>query len=329
MNIIEITNKFPAELDAIQYFERYRWNGNIECPYCGKTKVGKRNKDSRFHCKSCKKSFSVTTNTKLHDTRLPLKTWLFAFGIVADAKKGLSAKQLERNLGIHYETSWTMYHKIRDLMSIENEGIKLDDIVELDTTQIDKDMRKCQSEAKGTPASIPELDKAKEKYESKGFKFKEGEYKKPYRCGKQKPGLGASDMKIAGVVEREGNVIADVVKNTGFAELKKLINKHVNKSRKKTVLLTDEASGSKKFKEIMNHIVIDHQKIYSYKGLNTNTIESFWAIIERQIKGQHHHVSLEYLDKYVAECVFKFNNRKNDDMFETLVKLSMNKKIEL
>jgi len=326
MNIIEITNKFPTELDAIKYFERYRWNGDIVCSYCGSIKVGKRNKDHRFHCKSCKKSFSVTTNTKLHDTRLPLKTWLFAFGIVSDAKKGISAKQLERNLGIQYRTSWNMYHKIRDLMSIENEGVKLDDIVEMDTTQIDKDMRKCQSEAKGTPASIPELDKAKEKYESKGFKFKEGEYKKPFICGKQKPGLGASDMKIAGVVERDGNIVADVVKNTGFAELKKLINKHVNKSRKETVLLTDEASGSKKFKEIMNHIVIDHQKIYSYKGLNTNTIESFWAIIERQIKGQHHHVSLEYLDKYVAECVFKFNNRKNDDMFETLVELSMIKK---
>ena len=59
--------------------------------------------------------------------------------------------------------------------------------------------------------------------------------------------------------------------------------------------------------------------MFSYKGLNTNTIESFWAIIERQIVGQHHHVDLKYLEKYVAETVFKFNNRKDDDMFETLV----------
>jgi len=73
----------------------------------------------------------------------------------------------------------------------------------------------------------------------------------------------------------------------------------------------------------MNQIVIDHQKIYSYKGLNTNTIESFWAVVQRQIVGQHHHVDLKYLDKYVAETVFKFNNRKKDDMFETLVKNSM------
>ena len=87
--------------------------------------------------------------------------------------------------------------------------------------------------------------------------------------------------------------------------------------------MTDEGRGNQRFKHVMNQIIIDHSKLYSYKGLNTNTIESFWAIVERQIKGQHHHVSLEYLDKYVAECVFKFNNRNIDDMFETHVKLSM------
>ena len=72
-------------------------------------------------------------------------------------------------------------------------------------------------------------------------------------------------------------------------------------------------------KKIIDHIKIDHSMMYSYKGVNSNTIESFWAIIERQIVGQHHHVDLKYLEKYVAETVFKFNNRKDDDMFETLV----------
>ncbi|MBA7561150.1 IS1595 family transposase ISPepr2 [subsurface metagenome] len=321
MNLIEITNKFPTELDAIKHFEKVRWRKKPKCSYCGSDNIGSRNKDGRFHCKNCNKTFSVTTNTNIHNSRLPLKTWLFAFGVISDAKKGISAKQLERNLGIHYESAWVMYHKIRDLMSIENEGISLDDIVEMDTTQIDKDMRKYQSE-KGKPYRIPKLDQEIKKYKGR-FVFKEGKYKKPAKVGSQKRGLGASDLKIGGVVERGGNVVAHVIKNTGFKELKKLIDKHVKKSRKETVLITDEATGSKKFKTIMNQIVIDHQRIYSYKGLNTNTIESFWAIVERQIKGQHHHVSLEYLDKYVAECVFKFNNRNIDDMFETLVKLSM------
>jgi hypothetical protein len=130
-------------------------------------------------------------------------------------------------------------------------------------------------------------------------------------------------LSVGGVVEREGNVIAHVIQNTSFAEMKKLIDDHVKKSRKETVLLTDEGRGFVRMDNIINHIVIEHKKLYSYRGLNTNTIESFWAIVDRQIKGQHHHVDIEYLEKYVAEVVFKFNNRKNDDMFETLVKLSM------
>ena len=117
--------------------------------------------------------------------------------------------------------------------------------------------------------------------------------------------------------------MAQVIKNTKFPELRKLIDRQVKKNRKKTVLITDEGRGNLEFKKIMNQIVIEHKKMYSYKGLNSNTIESFWAIIERQIKGQHHHVDIEYLDRYVAETVFKFNNRKKDDMFETLVKFSM------
>jgi len=322
MNLIEISNRFPTELDAVKYFEQFRWGKKPACPYCGSMSIGQRNKDMRWHCKDCFRSFSVTTNTNLHNTRLPLKSWLYAFAVVSDAKKGISSKQLERNLGVHYETAWTMYHKIRDLMAIENDAVSLDDIVELDTKLITRDMRKCQAEKKGTPATIPELDKEIEKYKGQ-FTFKEGDYKKPCRVGSQKRGEGASDLKIGGVVERDGNVVASVIKNTTFSELRKLIDKHVNKSKKETVLMTDESKSNLKFKQIMNQIVIDHSKLYSYKGLNTNTIESFWAIVERQIKGQHHHVDIRYLDRYVAETVFKFNNRKLDDMFETLVRLSM------
>lgn len=322
MNLIEISNNFPNELDAIRYFEQYRWGKKPACPYCGSVSIGERNKDMRFHCKDCFKSFSVTTGTNLHNTRLPLKSWLYAFAVVADAKKGISSKQLERNLGIHYETAWTMYHKIRDLMSIENDGIRLDNIVEMDTTTIDMSIRKCQVEAKGTPGSIPKLDAEIEKYKGQ-FKFKEGDYKKPCKTGKQKTGGYASNLSVGGVVERDGNVVAHVIQNTSFAEMKKIIDNHVKKSRKETVLLTDEGRGFTRMDNIINHIVIEHKKLYSYKGLNTNTIESFWAIVDRQIKGQHHHVDVEYLEKYVAEVVFKFNNRKNDDMFETLVRLSM------
>lgn len=321
MNVIEITNKFPTELDVVKFFERYRWRKK-ECPFCGSSRISTRAKDFRWHCLECRKSFSVTTNTYLHNTRLTLKQWLYAFSIVADAKKGLSALQLQRNCDISYPTAWRMYHTIRDLMSLENENIRLENIVEMDTKLITRDMRKYQGESKGTPYSIPELDRELKRYKGK-FRFKEGKYKKPAKVGNQPRGTGASDLKVGGAVMRDGNVIAQVIARTSYKELKKIIDKHVNTNRNKTILLTDEAKENRKFKRVLNHIMIDHKRLYSYKGLNTNTIESFWAIVERQIKGQHHKVSLEYLPKYVAETVFKFNNRKNDDMFITLVRLSM------
>ncbi len=121
MNIVEISQKFPTELDAIKHFEKYRWGKIIVCPFCKSKRISKRNKDYRWHCLKCNHSFSVTTNTQLHNTRLTLQRWLLAFCLISDAKKGISAKQLQRDIGIHYQTAWKMYHKIRDIMRIENE----------------------------------------------------------------------------------------------------------------------------------------------------------------------------------------------------------------
>ncbi len=323
MNIIQITQKFPTEFDAIKYFEHIRWKGKPKCPFCGSKSVGERNKDFRFHCKYCQKSFSVTTGTMLHHTHIPFKTWLYAFSIISDAKKGLSALQLQRNLNISYPTAWAMYHKIREMMTIENKDVILNDVTEIDTTFVGGKPRKYQYEKKGTTPIIPELDRKKEKFESMGFEFKEGKYKKPAKVGKQKRGKGVADYKetVVGVVQRGGDVFAEVIKKTNFTELKKVIDKHVLKDD--SVLLMDKDTSQVKLGKIIDNIVIDHTKLYSYDGLNTNSIESFWAIIKRQIIGQHHHVSPKLLNKYVQEVVFKYNNRNDNDMFETLVRFSM------
>lgn len=326
MNIIEISKKFQTEIDAIKHFEFIRWGKKIKCPFCNSVKIGIRNKDFRWHCKACQKSFSVTSGTKIQGTRIPIKSWIYAFAIISDAKKGISAKQLERNLGVTYETAWKMYHKIREMMHIENKAVKLNDVTEIDTTYIGGKPRKYQYEKKGTDLIIPELDEQKDKFESIGFEFKEGKYKKPAKVGNQKRGKGVADYKetVVGVIERGGDVFAEVIKKTNFTELKKIIDKHVIKDE--TVLLMDKDTSQVKLGKIIDSIVIDHTKMYSYRGLNTNSIESFWAIIKRQIIGQHHHVSPKMLNNYVQEVVFKYNNRKTDDMFETLIKIAISNK---
>lgn len=323
MNLIEISNKLNSELSCIEYAEKVRWGKKKKCPYCGSTNLGNRNIDYRWNCKACNKTFSVTTGTNLHNTRLSLKTWFYAFAIVTDAKKGVSAKQLERNLGIHYETAWTIGHKIRHLMIMENKELELSGIIEMDETYIGGKPRKF-NDGKTTGIlsdySIPELDKEIKELKKEGFNFNRKKGNAAASDINPKRGRGTNKIPVAGMVERDGNVIAEVMRNTTYTDLKRLVNKYVDKSE--SLIITDEYKGCKKFEQIIEHISIDHQKLYSYKGVNTNSIESFWAIVKRGIIGQYHQVSLKYLPNYVAEFVFKYNNRKKDDMFETLVKIA-------
>jgi len=324
MNLIEITNNFPDELSVVRHFEKVRWGKTPKCAYCGSQNIGKRTQDHRLHCKNCKKSFSVTTNTNLHNTRLPLKTWLYAFAIVTDAKKGVSAKQLERNIGVHYETAWTMGHKIRELMEIETSEVELSGILEMDETYVGGKPRKFND---GTTSSvrkaykIPELDERITELKNAGIKLKRGRGNPAKSDVEPKRGRGTNKIPVVGIVSRNGDVIAEVMQKTKYSDLKKLVNKYVDKED--SIMITDEYTGYNRFSEIIEHIKIDHEKLYSYKGINTNSIESFWAIVKRGIIGQYHQVSLKYLPNYVTEFVFKYNNRRNDDMFETLVKNSM------
>lgn len=323
MNIIEISNKFPTEFDAIKYFEKIRWGKKKTCPYCESESIGERNKDSRWHCKSCDKSFSVTTNTQIHGVRIGLKEWLYAFSIITDAKKGVSALQLQRNLSISYPTALTMYHKIRELMMIENAEIldnKLNDIVEMDETYVGGKPRHSALSKYMPTKDKTTLDNTVKHLQNEGYELKTGNRKIVSKLN-NKRGRGTDKIPVVGMVEREGNVIAEVMDKLTYKDLSGMVKKYVD--RDDSVLITDEFSSYNKFNNIIEHVTIDHKKMYSYRGLNTNTIESFWAIIKRQIIGQHHQVSAKYLPQYVAEAVFKFNNRNKDDMFITLVKFSM------
>ncbi len=317
MNLIEINNEFPTELDCVQHLEKTRWGKKPRCAYCNSITLGKRQKDNRFTCKSCRKTSSVTTGTYLHRTRVPLKTWFYAFAIITDAKKGVSAKQLERNLGVSYPTAWKMYMTIRELM-VEDNG-KLDGVVEMDETYIGGKPRK-NAKMMLSETQKENLDLKLHDLKS-DFNITEGQYKKKYPKVKPKRGRGTTKISVVGIVQRDGNVVAEVMENLSARNLKKMVQDNVNENE--SIIVTDEYSGYNRLSDIIEHVKIDHQKMWSYKGINTNSIESFWAIIKRGITGQYHQVSPKYLPNYVAEFVFKYNNRHEDDMFETLVENSM------
>ena len=326
MNLIELRNNFPTELDCVEYAEIVRWEKGVRCAYCSSKNLGTRNADFRYHCKDCKKTFSVTVGTALHDTRLPLSTWFAAISVITDAKKGISAKQLERNLGVSYPTAWKLSHTLRELMAWENpEPDSLSGIVEMDETYIGGKPRKA-SKTSQPIKRIPELDEQIKDIRDKGYSFnrKKGNPAKPDI--NPKTGMGTDKIRVTGIVERNGNVIAQVMKTLSHSELKKMVQKYVDED--KAVLVTDAASGYKRMNQIIEHISIDHNKLYSYRGVNTNSIESFWAIIKRGIMGQYHSVSARHLPNYISEFVFKYNNRnENELMFDILLENALKPQI--
>ena len=140
MNIIQIINKFSTQESCIEYLENKRWGGVPVCPYCESTNNYKAKDRHRHHCNSCRKSFSVTIGTIFHDTRLPLKKWFLAIALILNAKKGISSRQLARDLELPVKTAWSLSHRIRKAMK-EDQGL-LSGIVEMDETYIGGKPRK-------------------------------------------------------------------------------------------------------------------------------------------------------------------------------------------
>jgi len=324
MNIVEISNKFPTEHEAVLFAEKIRWGKKPKCTYCESQKVSKRTKDMRYKCYECKNTFSVTVGTQIHNTRLPVKTWFFALSLITDAKKGLSARQLQRNLNISYPTAHKMYMRIRKWMSEENNTQpELDGVVEMDTAYIGGKPRKQKNVDCIPQKKVVRLDERIKELNQAGvnFKGKRGAVK----CIPSKRGKGTKNIPITGIVERDGNVFVEVTKTLNADIVKKLVKKYVKEDD--AVIVTDEDTAHRKLHDIIEHVAIDHKRMYSYKGVNTNSIESFWAIIKRGIIGQYHKISPKNLPEYIAEFVFKYNNRKDDEvMFETLVRNALQNK---
>jgi transposase-like protein len=319
MNIFDISENFPTEEKVTDYFEFVRWGNTPKCSHCASNNISKRYSDFRYYCNNCEKRFSVTVGTCLEGTNLSLRKWLFAFALITDAKKGISAKQLERNIGVTYVTAWEMYHKIRKFMT--DGDVVLNGIVEADETYIGGKPRKYQSAKYKTPFEHDYLDEKLDRLSDKYDFVNPKAYKKKGLIDDAPRGRGTSKIPVVGIVQRKGNVMAEVMLKTDFVHIKPMVEQYVNMPD--SVLLTDAYKAYSRFDAIIEHIVIDHDKMYSYKGLNTNSIESFWAIIKRGIMGQYHSVSEKYLQNYIDEFCFKYNNRKFDDMFETLVFNSM------
>lgn len=290
MNINEINNRFKTQEDCIAYIEAKRWsNGIVTCPYCQSAKVSKHaSKDreiSRHQCSSCKKTFSALVGTIYQGTHIPLKQWFLLISLMMNAKKSLSACQAARDLGIRRTTVWKMMHKIRT--SLKQDTDPLCGIIEVDETYT------CKKEDEDDDENTPKPNKR---------------------------GRGCNKQAIVGMIERDGKVKAVKQDKLNFESLKKLLFASIN--IEKSVLFTDEYRAYKPFKKHLPHFTVNHSiKQFVSGAVHTNTIESFWATLKRGIKGQFHHISVKYLNKYLDEFCYRYNMRyaKQEQVFDCVM----------
>ncbi|HUJ17227.1 MAG TPA: IS1595 family transposase [Nitrospirota bacterium] len=291
MNIIEVYRKFPTPESCLKHLEKARWNSTPVCPYCASTRTTAMPKELRHHCNNCKTSFSVTVGTIFQKTKVDLQKWFLAISIILNAKKGLSSRQLARDLEVNRNTAWYMAMRIRKAMTQFQDQTLLQGIVEMDETYIGGKPRKGNNDD-GAP---------------------------------NKRGRGTKKIPVVGMAERGGKVRASVSKkhDLNATKLSALVRRNVNVTN--TILMTDEYKGYLRMSSFIDHRTINHQQWYVDGDIHTNTIESFWALLKRGIVGQYHKVSLHHLPKYIDEFCYRYNNRKNENVFD----MTLNRALEV
>jgi transposase-like protein len=142
-SIVEVYRRWPTHEDCISHLEQVRWCDTPECPYCKSDKISRhaeKNRQSRWQCSLCRKSFTVTVGTLFHNTHVDLQRWFLLISLMFSAKKGLSAMQAARCLEMRRPTVWSMMHRIRAAM--QDDGKLLSGLVEMDEAYVGGKPRK-------------------------------------------------------------------------------------------------------------------------------------------------------------------------------------------
>jgi len=252
-----------------------------------------------WHCNDCNKDSSVLYGTIFEESRLPLPKWFQLIFIMLNARKGISAMQIHRDIGVTYKTAW--YSAMRVRCAMLDWGEKLEGIVEMDEAYIGGKPRKRNNGKSGdNTADLSNVFTKDDK--------------------RIKRGRGTKKVPIVGIVERKGSVIAKVMGRLTSKELLDMLKKTVR--IEDSSLMTDDYPAYKKMDEIIERFVINHSaKEYARGAVHTNTIEGFWSIIKNGIKGQYHVISKKYLPFYLAEYCYRYNRRQLDteDAFDETI----------
>lgn len=294
IDLVELIKRYGDDQKCRTYLEHLRWHDAVTCPKCQGTRISSILKRDQYNCdnESCSYQFSVTAGTIFHDTHLPLTKWFLAVYIMCQSRKGVSANQLKRMLGINYRTAWYLCHRIRAAMK-EGDRPKLDGTVEMDETYVGGKQR--SGKGWNTPDNNKEV--------VIGIRQRGGELRF----------FHASDVK--------SGTLAKYIKENISTDVDVLVTDEMPAYPK--AMIASRISGLK-------HKTIRHRdRVYAQGDIYTNTVESAFSLLKRGIIGSWHKVSAKHLAAYLDEMTWRFNNRKNPFLFrDTMLRLIHSNNLE-
>jgi transposase-like protein len=295
---------------AREFLEAQRWPDGPECPHCGIIGEAYRltadldNKKAKTHarkgvwkCAECREQFTVTVGTIMEDSHIPLNKWLLAFHLLCASKKGMSAHQLHRMLGVTYKSAWFMAHRIRYAMTQEPLSSKLSGVVEIDETYVGGKLK-----SRNNPSNVP-APVAEDRWTRHG----------------PRPGTNVRGNKAAVVslVQRGGKVrsihMEQVTSETLRPVLKEMLSEDTHIMTDSSTALRATAGDEWKHDRV-NHSIGEYVRYENGVCITTNTVESFLNILKRGLAGTYHHVGKGHLHRYLTEFDFRYNAREVSDV---------------
>jgi transposase-like protein len=278
MTLVDVIQMFDTDERCRELLVRLRWPNGVECTRCKMPAVELATAKQLFYCKGCDYQFSVTSGTVFNDSHLALQKWFLATLLLCEAKKGMSANQIKRTLGVSYKTAWYLCHRIRFAMTEVHK--MLDGTIEVDETYVG-------GKGKGTGTGN-------------------------YRQHKETV-IGiiqrSGDLKFIHIKEGTSKAIREVMEQHVSQDVDVIVTDE-------SVLYASGIPKPQVSKrKAVNHKAEEYVRYEKGFMVTTNTVESAFSLFKRGIIGSWHRVSPKHLAAYLNEMTFRFNRRKSHVLF--------------